>query len=78
MSPRVTIHMPLLDEGTDAWRAVHAEARGDGTYKVLGPVPMTEQWAFAPGTLVRCRLRMLSGDFGQVSEVLAAEEQVPS
>lgn len=75
---RVTIHIPLLDEGTDVWRPAEALLREDGNYEVLGPIPETERWAFLPGSIVRCRLRALSGDFGHVLEVLAAEEQLPN
>lgn len=34
-----TIYMPLVDEGSDAWRPVDAERRPDGSFQVLGSVP---------------------------------------
>jgi hypothetical protein len=76
MSEQVKIYVPLLGEGTDVWRPAMAELRSDGTYKVLGPIPDTEHWAFVPGTLVRCHLRALSDDLEDPSEVLVAEEQI--
>jgi hypothetical protein len=42
----VTLHMPLPGEGVDVWRPVEAEVVGDDTYRVLGPVPEDEIWAF--------------------------------
>jgi hypothetical protein len=56
-----TIHVALLDEGTDVWRAVEAELLADGRYKVLGPVPDGELWQFPPGSIVRAELKSLSG-----------------
>lgn len=47
----VTVYMPLLDEGTDVWAPVHAEQVGD-RFRVLGPMPTWEQWAFPPGAVV--------------------------
>jgi hypothetical protein len=76
MSELTTIHMPLLDEGTDVWRPVKAERMSDDTFRVLGPVPETEEWAFPPGTIVRCRYQTLSGDFGVSVKRLVAYEQI--
>ncbi len=49
--------MPLLDEGTDVWRPVQAAPLGDGRFRILGPVPEGETWAFAPGAEVRAQER---------------------
>jgi hypothetical protein len=57
---RATIYMPLLNEGTDVWRPVEAEVFPDGRYKVLGSVPDDEEWAFAPGSVVRGVTKVLS------------------
>jgi hypothetical protein len=70
----VTIYMPLLNEGVDVWRPVQAEPRADGTYRVLGPVPETEEWEFAPGSVVRCRSKTLSCG----AEQLVPYEQISS
>jgi hypothetical protein len=59
MANKMTIYMPLLDEGTDVWRPVEAVREGDG-YLVLGPMPSEETWKFAPGTVVRCEFRVFS------------------
>lgn len=52
--------MPLLDEGTDVWRPVKAEAHPGGRYRILGHVPQDEQWRFAPGSFVLCEPKTLS------------------
>jgi hypothetical protein len=72
----VTILMPLLHEGIDVWRPVKAERTSNDTCRVLGPVPGEEEWTFSPGTLVRCRLQVLSGNHGVSEESLVAYEQV--
>ena len=56
-----TIHIALLDDGTDVWRPVEAERLADGRYKVLGPVPEGELWQFPPGSIVSVQLKRLSG-----------------
>jgi hypothetical protein len=56
------ILMPLIDEGADVWRPVEAEPLGDGAWRVLGPAPYGETWAFAPGTVVRCERRDRGGE----------------
>jgi hypothetical protein len=65
MSEPATIHIALLGEGTEVWRPVQAERIGPDLYFVLGPVPDGEEWAFPPGSLVRCVTRELSGDGGR-------------
>ena len=55
-----TIYMPLLHEGADVWRPVQAERISGRCYVVLGPVPDSEQWQFAPGTIVQARSKELS------------------
>ena len=53
----VTIYMPLLDEGTDVWRPVEATHLGGDLYRVHGPIPEGEVWAFHAETMVRCEHR---------------------
>jgi hypothetical protein len=73
MTDTVTIYMPLLNEGTDVWRPVSAVARPDGTYLVLGPIPVDqegmedEEWMFAPGTIVLCQPKQLSDGLRSVA-----------
>jgi hypothetical protein len=69
-----TIYIPLLNEGTDVWKPVSAERMSDGTFRVCGPIPDEEQWAYQPGGRVVVRDRAFSG--GQtalVAERLAIE-----
>ena len=53
--------MPLLNEGTDVWRPVEATRLATGYYRIDGEVLSDEQWAFPPGTVVRCEWKTLSG-----------------
>ena len=76
MNQTATIHIALLDEGVEVWRPVDAEPMGSDIYLVLGPVPGDEEWEFAPGTLVRCEMRRLSGDGGRVETCLVATARV--
>ena len=52
MAEIATIYMPLLNEGTVAWRSVTAERINREAFRVLGPMPDGEEWAFAPGSVV--------------------------
>jgi hypothetical protein len=52
-----TVFVPLLGEGTDVWRPVVAEPVGPMQFRLTGPVPDGEAWAFGPGTVVRCSER---------------------
>lgn len=61
MGERHEVFVALLDEGTAVWRPVAAEQVGPGLFRLLGPVPDDEVWAFPPGTVVRCESRRLSG-----------------
>ena len=56
----MTIYMPLLNEGTDVWRPVNATPLAGDRYRVEGNVPQDEEWAFASGTIVRCRWHIFS------------------
>jgi hypothetical protein len=76
MSEPATIHIALLGEGTEVWRPVQAEPIGPELYFVLGPIPEDEEWAFPPGSLVRCVMRELSGDRGRVAACLVAVARI--
>jgi hypothetical protein len=52
MAEITTIYMPLLNEGTDVWRPVAAEHLDGDVFRVVGPVPDDEEWAFPPGSVV--------------------------
>jgi hypothetical protein len=64
----------LLDEGVEVWRPTQGLPVGPLTYKVL-PTPKydpdDEQWEFAPGTIVVCERRTLSGGPALVAVRLA-------
>jgi hypothetical protein len=47
-----TIYIPLLNEGVDVWRPVKATKLTTDTYRIEGPIPDDEKWAFAPGSVV--------------------------
>ncbi len=72
MTQRITIYMPLTDEGTECWRPVEAEPH-EGAYRVLGEVPETEIWRFPPGSLVICQPKDFSdGARGLVAVALSS------
>jgi hypothetical protein len=51
------------------WRPVRAEQLGDGTFRVLGPVPEDEEWEYKPGEVVTAKRRVFdSGEEGLVAE----------
>ena len=52
MEEMTMIYMPLLNEGVAVWRPVAAERLNQDTFRVRGPMPDDEQWAFAPGSVV--------------------------
>ena len=57
-----TIYMPLLNEGTDAWRPVEAVKITELGYMVTENPQPDEQWAFQPGHILRCEERQLRGE----------------
>lgn len=67
-----TIYMPLLNEGTSVWRPVEATQLSADTYLVEGEMPENEEWAFAPGTIVRGSHKTFSG-----GEVGIAAVEIP-
>ena len=56
-----TIYMLLLNEGVDVWRPVEATPMSQDTFRVDAEMPESEEWAFPPGTVVRCELKSFSG-----------------
>jgi hypothetical protein len=66
--------MPLMGEGLDVWRPVSARPLGGELYLIdCQPVPETEEWAFAPGDVVRC----IDRTFADGSVHATAVAQVP-
>jgi len=62
-----TVHMPLLDEGTEVWRPVEAFRLAEGVYIILGAMPDDETWAFPPGSQVRCEPRRLHSEANRLA-----------
>jgi len=57
MSEMVTIHIPLLNEGTTVSRPTLGESLGDQRYCVRPTPnydPADEEWEFLPGSIVVC------------------------
>ncbi len=71
----VTVMVPLLDEGVDVWRPVHAEVLPDGRYRIVteNSDPEDERWAFRTGEVVLCQERGLGGESALVVVARADE-----
>ena len=54
--PSATPMMPLLNEGTDTWRPLLVDPRGDGQFRLPDPQSYEEEWAFVPRSIVRANL----------------------
>jgi hypothetical protein len=71
--PLTTIHIPLLNEGTTVWRPAEAEQLSNGTFRILGPIPEGEEWAFVPGDTVVVKHHVFSdGTNGLIADRLAS------
>lgn len=68
-----TIYMPLLNEGVDVWRPVEATPLSADTYRVEGEMPGDEEWAFPPGTVVRCESKTFSGGEAGLTAIEVAD-----
>ncbi len=58
------VYVRLLGEGTTVYRSTRAVRVAPGAAKLLPPKdfdPSDEEWEFAPGSVVRIELRVLSG-----------------
>jgi len=69
-----TIWMPLQGEGQDVWVQVEAEVVGDSTFRVKGPEPDGQNWAYAPDAIVRCKKQKL---IDMKTDGLFAVEELP-
>ena len=50
------VYVPLVGEGTDCWRPVHADRIDGDVYEItVDKEPDGERWAFPPRSRVRCR-----------------------
>ena len=71
MEGECTVYVALLEEGTSVWRPVSAGPLGASVYRLRGAIPEGESWQFAPGAVVRCEGRVLSGGPALVAVALA-------
>jgi len=68
MRESTRIYVTLVNEGTDCWRPVDTSLQNDGSFLISGPVPESEEWAFAPGSRVLCEQRKFAeGEVGLVA-----------
>ncbi len=73
ISTRVTIYMPVLDEGNVVYRPVIAETSERLVFRILPPenaIPQVENWLFAPGSFVKCEHQILGGSAALVAKEL--------
>ena len=66
-----TIYVELLDEAVDVWVPVVASEEADSVYRLPPTAPADEQWAFLPGSRVRCERRDLGSGLVLVATALA-------
>ena len=68
------ILIELLNEGTRVWRPAPASQVAPGMFRIGGPIPADEQWAFKPGEVVRAELHTFEdGHAALVAVALAGE-----
>ena len=70
----VEIFIPLLNEGTDVLRPTEGLVLGSNEVRVLPTPnydPSVEEWAFPPGTKVKCAREIRSG-----GEILVARQRI--
>lgn len=68
-----TIYMPLLDEGVEVWRPAYAIPIRKNEYRILGPMPDDETWAFPPGATVIVRFRRFDDGDERLTAVALAQ-----
>ena len=55
------VYMPLLNEGTECWRPVHARHVANDIYEIAACHKSDEErWAFPGGSRVHCRKKVFS------------------
>lgn len=65
-----TIYVRLLNDGADRWTPVLARELAPLIYEVIGVAgddTVDDKWEFAPGTIVRCEERTVSGESRRVA-----------
>jgi len=77
MGSTAQIQMPLLGEGVDVWRPVSSRPLGGQLFLIdVQSIPETEEWAFAPGDVVRCVERNFADGSVHPTAVAQVPEQV--
>jgi len=66
---KTIIHVPLIGK-RDAWRPVEAEWVGGDRYRLVGPQPKDEAWAFPTGAVVVIAKKKLEKELVWVAERL--------
>ena len=56
----ITLMMPLLEAGANAYKPVQALRQREDIYCVIGPMAEGEKWRFPPGTMVRRKPKTMS------------------
>ena len=51
------IYIPLWNDPVNPWRPVEAEDLGGNRYRITEKQPANEEWPFATGEIVTCKLR---------------------
>ena len=73
--PIEIIHIPLLEEGTNVWRPASAERLSEDTFRILGPMPQGELWAFGPGEEVVVKRHVFSDGTSGLAADRPAEDK---
>jgi hypothetical protein len=68
------IYVSLPNEAVPVWTPVDAEHVSGDLYRILDCRGEDDGLEFSKGAIVRCRLQVLSGDFGKRGECLVAYE----
>ena len=75
----ITVHVKLLNEGTEVWRPVMACLLPDGTYELTNEPDLSsgdEEWEFPPGSKVVCEERRFADGQALVVAVALAKQAI--
>ena len=71
--PNAVVYMPLIGTDEPSWRPVLAEPIDGNTFRIARHQPYdreAEEWAFPPGSIVRCRnQKMTDGNYTAAFEL---------
>jgi hypothetical protein len=67
------MYVEIVNEAVPVWRPVKAVTEGaPGVFRIVSESVEDEEWAFPPGSVVRCEYRDLSGGRTLVATELVA------